>query len=97
MLKEAREQMMGTIADRLYPSKEVTRAIIRTGQWEGFLRSLSLERQFIHLTASNILGSSPPPPPPRLTRSLIHVRSRAGQAGVESALLQIEMVEYFPD
>ncbi|KAL8283522.1 hypothetical protein RQP46_005625 [Phenoliferia psychrophenolica] len=61
--------MMGTIADRLYPSKEVTRAIIRTGQWEGFLRSLSLERQFIHLTASNILG----------------------QAGVESALLQIEM------
>ncbi|KAM0756614.1 hypothetical protein T439DRAFT_33663 [Meredithblackwellia eburnea MCA 4105] len=61
--------MMGTIADRLYPSKEVTRAILRTGQWEGFLRSLSLERQFIHLTASNILG----------------------RAGIEPALLQIEM------
>ncbi|WWC94409.1 hypothetical protein V866_001251 [Kwoniella sp. B9012] len=39
--------LIGTIQEHLYPNKEVTRSILRTGVWESFLRSLRLELQFI--------------------------------------------------
>lgn len=39
-------QLMGTIQDHLYPNKEVTRALLRTGAWEPFLRSFRLEIRY---------------------------------------------------
>ncbi|KAM0749223.1 hypothetical protein T439DRAFT_326961 [Meredithblackwellia eburnea MCA 4105] len=35
--------LMGTIQERLFSNVEVTRAMLRTGQWEAFLRSLDAE------------------------------------------------------
>ncbi|KAI5474394.1 C6 transcription factor [Pseudohyphozyma bogoriensis] len=47
---------VGVIHDKLYPDKMVTRAILRSGQWEAFLRSLSLEREWMHSSAASVLN-----------------------------------------
>ncbi|WWC88936.1 uncharacterized protein L201_003851 [Kwoniella dendrophila CBS 6074] len=47
--------LIGTIQEHLYPNKEVTRSILRTGIWESFLRSLRLELQFIKRSCQNKL------------------------------------------
>lgn len=39
-------QNLGAIQDHLYPNKEVTRSLLRTGAWESFLRSLRLELRY---------------------------------------------------
>lgn len=49
--------LMGTIQDRLYPDKEVTRAIIKSGSWEPFLRSLSHELKFMKQSCRHVLGA----------------------------------------
>lgn len=35
--------LMGVIQERLYPNKEITRAMVRTGHWESFIRNLDYE------------------------------------------------------
>lgn len=50
--------LMGTIQDRLYPDKEVTRAIVKTGSWEPFLRNLSHELQFMRHSCRHVLAAN---------------------------------------
>ncbi|GAA5937232.1 uncharacterized protein JCM15063_002846 [Sporobolomyces koalae] len=47
--------LMGTIQERLYPNKEITRSMLRTGHWESFIRSLDHELQMMMLKAKNML------------------------------------------
>ncbi|KAL8291421.1 hypothetical protein RQP46_002399 [Phenoliferia psychrophenolica] len=47
--------LIGTIQDRLYPNREITRASLKTGYWEGFLRSLSHELQHMKRSSESIL------------------------------------------
>ncbi|KAK4705957.1 cytokinin riboside 5'-monophosphate phosphoribohydrolase, partial [Phenoliferia sp. Uapishka_3] len=44
-----------TAADRLFSNVEITRAMLRTGQWESFLRSLEAELATMRRNASAIL------------------------------------------
>lgn len=46
---------MGTIQERLYPNKEITRSMLRTGHWESFIRSLDHELQMMTFKAKNML------------------------------------------
>jgi len=48
-------QLMGTIQERLYPNKEITRSMLRTGHWESFIRSLDHELQMMTFKAKNML------------------------------------------
>ncbi|GAA6008902.1 hypothetical protein JCM11491_003828 [Sporobolomyces phaffii] len=47
--------LMGTIQERLYPNKEITRSMLRTGHWESFIRSLDHELQMMMIKAKNML------------------------------------------
>ncbi|BGP31115.1 zinc finger transcriptional activator [Rhodotorula toruloides] len=47
--------LMGTIQERLYPNKEITRSMLRTGQWESFVRSLDHELQMMLLKSRTVL------------------------------------------
>ncbi|KAI5478696.1 hypothetical protein MNV49_004723 [Pseudohyphozyma bogoriensis] len=47
--------LMGTIQERLYPDKEITRHLLKSGQWEGFLRSLEQELKVIKRKAQKML------------------------------------------
>jgi hypothetical protein len=53
-----RAQLMGTIQERLYPNKEITRSMIRSGHWESFIRSLEHELQMMQLKSRIVLRSS---------------------------------------
>ncbi|GAA6009079.1 uncharacterized protein JCM10292_002473 [Rhodotorula paludigena] len=47
--------LMGTIQERLYPNKEITRSMLRTGHWESFIRSLDHELQMMLLKSRTVL------------------------------------------
>ncbi|KAM0788743.1 hypothetical protein ACM66B_002835 [Microbotryomycetes sp. NB124-2] len=47
--------LMGTVQERLYPNKEITRSLIRTGQWENFVRSLDHELRNMQSKTQGIL------------------------------------------
>ncbi|GAA6057140.1 hypothetical protein JCM3770_004842 [Rhodotorula araucariae] len=47
--------LMGTIQERLYPNKEITRSMLRTGHWESFIRSLDHELQMMLLKSRRVL------------------------------------------
>ncbi|KAK4055715.1 zinc finger transcriptional activator [Microbotryomycetes sp. JL201] len=47
--------LMGTIQERLYPNKDITRSLIRTGQWENFVRSLDHELRNMQSKTQGIL------------------------------------------
>ncbi|GAA5861184.1 hypothetical protein JCM3774_002220 [Rhodotorula dairenensis] len=47
--------LMGTIQERLYPNKEITRSMLRTGHWESFIRSLDHELRMMLLKSQNVL------------------------------------------
>ncbi|KAM0747854.1 hypothetical protein T439DRAFT_328522 [Meredithblackwellia eburnea MCA 4105] len=47
--------LIGTIQDRLYANREITRVSLKTGYWEGILRSLSMEWQHMRRNAESIL------------------------------------------
>jgi len=47
--------LMGTIQERLYPDKEITRSMLRTGHWESFIRSLDHELQMMLLKSRRVL------------------------------------------
>ncbi|GAA5916970.1 hypothetical protein JCM6882_005074 [Rhodosporidiobolus microsporus] len=47
--------LMGTIQERLYPDKEITRSMLRTGHWESFVRSLDHELQMMLLKSRIVL------------------------------------------
>ncbi|KAK4056570.1 zinc finger transcriptional activator [Microbotryomycetes sp. JL221] len=47
--------LMGTIQERLYPNKDITRSLIRTGQWENFVRSLDHELKNMQSKTQTIL------------------------------------------
>ncbi|GAA5854495.1 hypothetical protein JCM8547_004863 [Rhodosporidiobolus lusitaniae] len=47
--------LMGTIQERLYPNKEITRSMIKTGHWESFIRSLDHELQMMLLKSRIVL------------------------------------------
>ncbi|GAA5882031.1 hypothetical protein JCM16303_005568 [Sporobolomyces ruberrimus] len=47
--------LMGTIQERLYPNKEITRSMLRTGHWESFIRSLDHELQMMMIKAKTML------------------------------------------
>ncbi|KAL8278001.1 hypothetical protein RQP46_009633 [Phenoliferia psychrophenolica] len=48
--------LMGTIQDRLFSNVEITRAMLKTGQWESFLRSLEAELATMRRNAHAILS-----------------------------------------
>ncbi|GAA5904907.1 hypothetical protein JCM5296_006140 [Sporobolomyces johnsonii] len=47
--------LLGTIQERLYPNKEITRSMLRTGHWESFIRSLDHELQMMLLKSKTML------------------------------------------
>ncbi|GAA6005075.1 hypothetical protein JCM10207_008503 [Rhodosporidiobolus poonsookiae] len=47
--------LMGTIQERLYPNKEITRSMLRSGHWESFIRSLDHELQMMLLKSRTVL------------------------------------------
>ncbi|ORY91668.1 hypothetical protein BCR35DRAFT_73363 [Leucosporidium creatinivorum] len=47
--------LLGTIQDRLYPNKEITRSLLRTGLWESFIRSLDHELRSMAGKTRNVL------------------------------------------
>ncbi|SGY79893.1 BQ5605_C008g05246 [Microbotryum silenes-dioicae] len=47
--------LMGTIQERLYPNKEITRSLLRTGHWESFIRSLDHELRSMATKTKGVL------------------------------------------
>ncbi|GAA5821960.1 hypothetical protein JCM11251_004797 [Rhodosporidiobolus azoricus] len=47
--------LMGTIQERLYPDKEITRSMLRTGHWESFIRSLDHELKMMLVKSRIVL------------------------------------------
>ena len=81
--------LMGTIQDRLFSNVEITRAMLKTGQWEGFLRSLEAELATMKRNAHALLSA------PRLVRTSMGPDAddldTAGEENLSSTLVKIEL------
>ncbi|GAA5930045.1 hypothetical protein JCM10213_002852 [Rhodosporidiobolus nylandii] len=49
--------LMGTIQERLYPDKRTTASLLKSGQWEAFIRSLSHELSMMAKKSATVLQS----------------------------------------
>lgn len=74
-------QLIGTISEKMYPNKDITRAILKSGHWEGFLRSLALELQFMRRSCQHLL-----------CKSILAATSGSSITHAEAALLTLPMV-----
>ncbi|KAI5476140.1 hypothetical protein MNV49_000358 [Pseudohyphozyma bogoriensis] len=52
--------LLGQVQDNLFPDQDVTKAILHTGQWEGFLRSFRHELQTMRRDGQSLLAQPAP-------------------------------------